>query len=800
MKRPAISVVIPTHNRKVSLLRLLRTLRDDTFPSERFEVRVVADGCTDDTVEALRAEPLPFTVQVLEQTPGLGAAAARNLGAAHARGELLVFLDDDMEPGPGLLAEHQRMHAELGVPAMVIGPPMAVHRPGANWSTIALWDWWEERFAAMRQPGHRFTYDNVFSSNLSIPAALFSQVGGFDVELKARHDYELGLKVIRCGGRTAFAPTAIAWHHESRSYRGLVKRKVEEGRGDVRLARLYPELWPVLPISGAEPSQWTVIGLGRRLAFGAPWLGDLLAGGSRWALGLLELLRRRDSWRKLEDGLTSYWYWRGVALSVGSHRALEALRATRAASAAWPFTLIDIDLREGLEAAEQRLDAERPDGVRLRYGSLRVGRIPPHPGAEPLRGAHLRALLATELAESLLDAPGVGAAGVDPVAPGLQAPVAQEPSGPAVVLPSVSVVVPAFNAGETIAETLESLVAQTYTRWEAIVVDDGSSDDTAAVAQRHVDRDSRIRLIRQKHLGVGAARNAGIAHARHNWLLFLDAHDWLRPRALELLARAVVADGTLDAVHGGWAQVADNGIPMDPQFGPNTGDLFQFFANFRAFEIHACLVRREHVERVGGFDPTLRTCEDWDLWQRVARSGTRFGRVSEIVAHYRVRRPSSATDDERFLHDGLSVIQRGHEHDPRVPDPLHVGGATQFELSSSRFRFAARVAILFVSRGEDPQRVLDVVAGERAPDLDPHDLAEQIFRTVPLVDAGSSREWDDLWPRVRNDVQDFLEVLETRSGASRLARRAGIALERLTIDASRLPRPFTRGATLAVQV
>ena len=134
--RPDISVIIPTHNRPASLLRLLHALREGTFPASRFEAVVVADGCTDDTATVARNVPFPFPVEVLEQNPGRGAGAARNLGATHANGELLVFLDDDVEPLPTLLAEHHRAHAEAGVAAVAIGPPFPVRTPESDLDTI----------------------------------------------------------------------------------------------------------------------------------------------------------------------------------------------------------------------------------------------------------------------------------------------------------------------------------------------------------------------------------------------------------------------------------------------------------------------------------------------------------------------------------------------------------------------------------------------------------------------------------------------------------------------------------------
>src|SRR5438045_6025761 len=101
---------------------------------------------------------------------------------------------------------------------------------------------------------------------------------------------------------------------------------------------------------------------------------------------------------------------------------------------------------------------------------------------------------------------------------------------------NVSVIIPAYNASATLAETVESLLAQTCSHWEAIIVDDGSDDDTVAVAKSFAERDMRIRVVRQPHQGISAARNTGIDQARYEWLLFLDADDWLLPRALERFA------------------------------------------------------------------------------------------------------------------------------------------------------------------------------------------------------------------------------------------------------------------------
>src|SRR5438132_350110 len=123
-------------------------------------------------------------------------------------------------------------------------------------------------------------------------------------------------------------------------------------------------------------------------------------------------------------------------------------------------------------------------------------------------------------------------------------------------MPFFSVVIPALNAAATLPATLAALQEQTCSDWEAIVVDDGSTDDTPRVVEQHAVRDSRIRLVRASSHGVSAARNAGIAAATGAWLLFLDADDSLFPGALNAWHAGVEADPAVDALCGGWVRVA----------------------------------------------------------------------------------------------------------------------------------------------------------------------------------------------------------------------------------------------------
>jgi peptidoglycan/xylan/chitin deacetylase (PgdA/CDA1 family) len=364
----------------------------------------------------------------------------------------------------------------------------------------------------------------------------------------------------------------------------------------------------------------------------------------------------------------------------------------------------------------------------------------------------------------------------------------------------VSVVIPARDAAATLGETLESLSAQTFQGWEAIVVDDGSVDATPRIAAEAAAHDGRIRLARHAGRGVGAARNAGIGLARGGLLLFLDADDLLHPHHLARLTAAL--EGGEGAALCGWRLAVPDGRLGPARSCPEGRGLFELLATHCAFAIHSCLVRRELVEEVGGFDPGLATCEDWDLWQRIARTGARFARVPESLAVYRMRPGSASLSPDRLLADGLRVIERGHRPDPRVaqPAPAWAGGCDRRGLPSASFLFSCWAAGLALGRGQDARPLLAALAGRREPGLDPEAAARSLFQAAALPTARLPEEWIDLWAGIEEPLDGFLADLESLSGSTGLARQARRALERMTAEEAAAPRPFTVGGTRAVRL
>jgi glycosyltransferase involved in cell wall biosynthesis/peptidoglycan/xylan/chitin deacetylase (PgdA/CDA1 family) len=367
---------------------------------------------------------------------------------------------------------------------------------------------------------------------------------------------------------------------------------------------------------------------------------------------------------------------------------------------------------------------------------------------------------------------------------------------------NVSIIVPAYNAERTLADTLASVQGQSRSGWEAVVVDDGSTDGTRALAEAAAASDARIRIVSQPNGGEGAARNAGIAAARSEWLLFLDADDRIAPTYVERMAEAVAAEPGLDAVHCGWVLIDASGRVFQELECRETGDLFPALARRNVFPVHACTVRRALVEEVGRFDTSLRTCADWDLWQRVARRGARFGRASGPLARYFMRPSSTWTSDLRFFTDGCRVIERGHAADPRVaaPDPLHANGLPRERLATDRLYFACLCAGMEIARAGNARALLNLLPDDRDPHLDPGHVSKELFSSAPLPGCHSLAEWFGLWPRLQDGIDEFLSALERRSGAEGLARRTRTVLERLVLEAAPSRRPMTVGGTLGVVI
>lgn len=225
-------------------------------------------------------------------------------------------------------------------------------------------------------------------------------------------------------------------------------------------------------------------------------------------------------------------------------------------------------------------------------------------------------------------------------------------------MPKVSIVIPAFNSAGHIRRALESAFEQTWPDREVIVVDDGSTDDTAAVVRSFPP--GVVQYIYQENSGAAMARNAGLANSAGEYVIFLDADDWWERRCLEILVAALEAQPpTCGAAHANWAYADSQGragMERDSSFSKGPGLRTLVLVN--PFPIHAVLVRRGALEAIGGFTPEMPTLEDWELWLRLTLAGYGFFHVASRLAFYHWHPSTKSKNVSARKADRLATLDR----------------------------------------------------------------------------------------------------------------------------------------------
>lgn len=264
MRTASVSVVIPTYQRREVVLEAVRALSACEYDGS-LELIVVVDGSTDGTADALRNVACPFPVKLIEQA-NAGAASARNRGAAEAKGEILLFLDDDMMAAPNLVAEHVRSHA-AGAEAVLGHIPLDPASPPSI-LTEGYGPWVEERAERLANGGQLQLFD-LLTGQLSVRRALFEELGGFEPGFTAggsfgNEDIDFGVRLLE-RARVDFNPDAVSYQHYVVSAGRYLDQWADAGRADVRFARKHPgraaELFAL-----HSPKRWTARLLVRPLA------------------------------------------------------------------------------------------------------------------------------------------------------------------------------------------------------------------------------------------------------------------------------------------------------------------------------------------------------------------------------------------------------------------------------------------------------------------------------------------------------------------------------------------------------
>lgn len=230
----------------------------------------------------------------------------------------------------------------------------------------------------------------------------------------------------------------------------------------------------------------------------------------------------------------------------------------------------------------------------------------------------------------------------------------------------VSIIIPCYNSERYLKDTLTSVLWQTHTDWECILIDDGSTDSTPSIANEYTAKDGRFRYVRQKNSGPSVARNYGVSLSKGEFVQFLDADDIILPSRLESCLKSF-SDPSTDVVYSdyitfqkrqGYSRVLPGKMPPGD---PVRSLLFENNLTF-AMLIHS-LMFRNAIIRNFPFDTRLHShAEDVECWARMAINGVRFSYVDEVLSIYRYTAESLGSNEVHLLTAKINVLEQYHSH------------------------------------------------------------------------------------------------------------------------------------------
>jgi GT2 family glycosyltransferase len=328
---PTVSVVIPTHRRPRSLLRVLEALDRQDVTAGTFEVVVVCDGFQDPSLSVVQdGETWSFPLRVVEQR-NQGPAAARNRGVGLAGGDLIIFLDDDVVPSPAVVRAHVEAHGDAQ-DLVVVGPLLPPRGHGKPWIRFEGRTL-EDQYRQMEAGRWAMTYRQFYTGNASVRRNRILEAGGFDETSLRAEDVELACRLHDRGARFHLARDADVDHIAQRSYGSWLEIGYRYGRADVRMGGDEGRRG-VLETAATE-FQWRnpITRCLVRLSLRFPAAGRAVELAARPLSLLLSRLGLGALADRILAGAFNLAYWRGIADQLGGRDRARDMILTQAGGA-----------------------------------------------------------------------------------------------------------------------------------------------------------------------------------------------------------------------------------------------------------------------------------------------------------------------------------------------------------------------------------------------------------------------------------------------------------------------------------
>ena len=233
--------------------------------------------------------------------------------------------------------------------------------------------------------------------------------------------------------------------------------------------------------------------------------------------------------------------------------------------------------------------------------------------------------------------------------------------------PLFSIIIPCYNQAHFLPQCLDSLLEQEFKNWEAIVVNDGSTDATDEVVEKYALKDSRIIVLKKTNGGLSSARNFGIVNAVGSRFIFLDADDFLYPNCLQNIAVVIQDSDDKTLIQYGYTYIKEDGKEILSHTNAQKREpLIPNIFKGNLGPCHSICISRSLIDAAGLFDESLKSVEDWDFWLRAVKAGGKQKIIPEKLVYYRYAKNSMSRDGFVMFDALKKVIERGPKKDLRI--------------------------------------------------------------------------------------------------------------------------------------